>query len=129
MFRSQAVSPGRQVWGLVGDGAFVVSMQYLVTAVRYKLPIKLIIFNKQELGFVKMEMEEAGLAMSQEALHLQNPNFLAYAKACGADRGRLEEAKDIPIEIKMAIASPLPFIIDAVVSPGALTLPPYITLN
>lgn len=126
---AQAAFPGRQVWGLVGDGAFVMSMQDLVTAVRYRLPIKLLIFNNQELGFVKMEMEEAGLAKSEEALHLQNPDFVAYAKACGADGIRVEEAKDIPMAIAKAIASPLPFIIDAVVSPGVLSLPPHITLN
>jgi len=105
------------------------SMQDLVTAVRYKLPIKLIVFNNQQLGFVKMEMEEAGFAMSNEALHLQNPDFVAYAKACGADGVRVTKAEEITGAIAQALASPLPFIIDAVVSPGVLTLPPKITLE
>ncbi|MBK0384280.1 ubiquinone-dependent pyruvate dehydrogenase [Pedobacter sp. SD-b] len=126
---AQAAYPNRQVWGLLGDGAFVMAMQDLVTAVRYKLPIKLIVFNNKELGFVKMEMEEAGLAKSSEALKLQNPDFVAYAKACGADGIKVEKAGDIPAAIKTAIASPLPFIIDAVVTSGVLTLPPKITLE
>ena len=126
---AQSAYPGRQVWGLLGDGAFVMSMQDLVTAVRYKLPIKLIVFNNQQLGFVKMEMEEAGFAMSNEALHLQNPDFVAYAKACGADGVRVTKAEEITGAIAQALASPLPFIIDAVVSPGVLTLPPKITLE
>ncbi|MGY3054322.1 pyruvate dehydrogenase (quinone) [Pedobacter sp. UYEF25] len=126
---AQAAYPGRQIWGLLGDGAFVMSMQDLITAVRYKYPIKLIIFNNQELGFVKMEMEEAGFARSNEALRLQNPDFVAYAKSCGADGIKVEKAADIPAAIAKAIASPLPFIIDAVVTAGVLTLPPKITLE
>lgn len=126
---AQASYPDRQVWGLLGDGAFVMSMQDLVTAVRYKLPIKLIVFNNQQLGFVKMEMEEAGFSMSNDALHLQNPDLVAYAKSCGADGIRVSEAADIPEAIAKALASPLPFIIDAVVTAGVLTLPPKITLE
>ncbi len=126
---AQAAYPGRQVWGMLGDGAFVMSMQDLVTAVRYNLPIKLIVFNNQQLGFVKMEMEEAGFSMSNDALHLQNPDFIAYAKSCGADGIKVTEASEIPNAIAKAIASPLPFIIDAVVTAGVLSLPPKITLE
>lgn len=126
---AQASYPGRQVWGLLGDGAFVMAMQDLVTAVRYKLPVKLIVFDNQQLGFVKMEMEEAGFSMSNDALHLQNPDLVAYAKACGADGLRVTGASEITAAIATAIASPLPFLIDAVVSPGVLSLPPKITLE
>ncbi|MBL3655358.1 thiamine pyrophosphate-dependent enzyme [Fulvivirga sediminis] len=126
---AQAAYPGRQVWGLVGDGAFGMSMHDLITAVRYNYPIKLIVFNNSELSFVKMEMEEAGFPMANESLKLQNPDFVAYAKACGADGMKVEKAEDIAIAIKKAIESPKPFIIDAVVSSGALTLPPKITLE
>lgn len=126
---AQAAYPGRQVWGLVGDGAFGMSMHDLVTAVRYNLPIKMLVFNNQQLGFVKMEMEESGFAMADEALSLQNPDFVAYARACGADGMRVERAEDIPRAIQSAIASDKPYVIEAVVSAGSLTLPPHITLS
>ncbi|UII23906.1 thiamine pyrophosphate-dependent enzyme [Fulvivirga ligni] len=126
---AQAAYPGREVWGLVGDGAFGMSMHDLVTAVRYNYPIKMIVFNNSELGFVKMEMEEAGFARADEALKLQNPDFVAYAKACGADGMRVEKAEDIPVAIAKAKNSDKPFVIDAIVTSGALTLPPKITLE
>lgn len=105
------------------------SMQDFVTAVRFKWPLKVLVFNNSELGFVKMEMEVAGLPLFPEATGLVNPNFAEYAKACGGDGVRVVHAKDVVPAVKRAIQSPLPFIIDAVVSPGELTMPPKITVE
>lgn len=125
----QSVNPGRQVWAIVGDGAFGMCMNDFITAVRYKWPLKILVYNNSQLGFVKIEMEEAGYAMADEALGLQNPNFAEYAKLCGGDGFRVTHASEIETAIAMAIASPKPFIIDAVTNPGELSLPPNITLE
>ncbi|MBK5214239.1 MAG: hypothetical protein JJE55_11335 [Flavobacteriaceae bacterium] len=125
----QSVNPGRQVWAIVGDGAFGMCMNDFITAVRYNWPVKILVYNNSQLGFVKIEMEEAGYAMADEALQLQNPNFAEYAKLCGGDGIRVEHAADIEGAIEMAIASPKPFIIDAVTTPGELSLPPHITIE
>ncbi|MBG42405.1 MAG: ubiquinone-dependent pyruvate dehydrogenase [Aequorivita sp.] len=125
----QSVNPERQVWAIVGDGAFGMCMNDFITAVRYNWPVKILVYNNSQLGFVKIEMEEAGYAMADEALGLQNPNFAEYAKLCGGDGIRVEKASDIERAIELAIASPKPFIIDAVTNPGELSLPPNITLE
>lgn len=125
----QSVNPDRQVWAIVGDGAFGMCMNDFITAVRYDWPVNILVYNNQQLGFVKIEMEEAGYAMADEALGLQNPNFAEYAKLCGGDGIRVEHAEDIEKAIDMAIASPKPFIIDAVTNPGELSLPPNISLE
>ena len=106
-----------------------VCMNDFITAVRYNWPVKILVYNNSQLGFVKIEMEEAGYAMADEALGLQNPNFAEYAKLCGGDGIRVEKASDIERAIELAIASPKPFIIDAVTNPGELSLPPNITLE
>lgn len=126
---AQSVDPKRQVWAFCGDGGFAMSMQDFVTAVRFDWPIKVLVFNNSELGFVKMEMEVAGLPMYQQATGLLNPNFAEFAKACGGDGVRVEHASDIVPAIEQALASPKPFLIDAVVSPGELTMPPTITME
>jgi len=125
----QSVNPERQVWAIVGDGAFGMCMNDFITDVRYNWPVKILVYNNSQLGFVKIEMEEAGYAMADEALGLQNPNFAEYAKLCGVDGIRVEHASDIERAIEMAIASPKPFIINAVTNPGELSLPPHITLQ
>lgn len=124
-----SIDPKRQVWALCGDGGFGMSMNDFVTAVRFDWPIKVIIFNNSELSFVKMEVEVMGLPTNPEATGLLNPDFAMYAKACGGDGVRVEHAEDIVPAIEQAIASPKPFIIDAIVSPGELTMPPHIEMK
>ncbi len=124
-----ALDPKRQVWLLAGDGGFGMSMNDFVTAVRYNWPIKVLLFNNGEHGFVKMEMEVSGLPLFPEATGLLNPNFADYAKACGGDGVRVEHAKDIVPAVERALASDKPFIIEAMVSSGELTMPPTITVD
>jgi pyruvate dehydrogenase (quinone) len=121
-----ALDPTRQVWALVGDGGFGMAMQDLVTAVRFDWPVKILVFDNSELGFVKMETEVAGLPLYPDATKLQNPDFAAYARACGAGAARVESAADIVPAVEAAIAHDGPFLIDAVVSPGELTMPPHL---
>ncbi len=125
----QAALPDKQVWALIGDGAFGMCMNDFITAVRYNWPVKILVYNNSQLGFVKIEMEEAGYAMSDEALGLVNPNFAEYAKLCGGDGIRVEDGADIEKAVQMAIDSSKPFIIDAVTNPGELSLPPHISLE
>lgn len=124
---AQSLNPKRQVWAFAGDGAFCMGMQDFVTAVRYNWPVKLIVFNNSELSFVKTEMEEAGLVPFKEALHLQNPNFADYARACGGEGIRVVHADEIVPAIEAAMRSDKPFLIEAMVSAGEISLPPTIT--
>jgi thiamine pyrophosphate-dependent acetolactate synthase large subunit-like protein len=123
---ASALDPKRQVWAFCGDGGFGMSMNDFVTAVRYGWPLKVIVFNNSELSFVKMEMEVAGMPVNRESVSLVNPDFAAYAKACGGDGVRVEHADEIVPAIEQAIASDKPFIIDAIVSAGELAMPPHI---
>jgi thiamine pyrophosphate-dependent acetolactate synthase large subunit-like protein len=124
-----SIDPSRQAWAFCGDGGFAMSMSEFLTAVRYKWPVKVIVFNNSEFGFVKMEMEVSGMAAHPDSTSLVNPNFAEYAKACGGDGVRVEHAKDIVPAIEQAIASDKPFIIDAVVSAGELTMPPKVSIE
>jgi len=123
---AQFANSQKEVWCLSGDGAFNMAMQDFITAVKHNLPIKVVIFNNSELSFVKLEMEQVGLAPSLDALHETNVNFAEYAKLCGGDGARVEHATEIEEAIIQAKNSKKPFIIDAVVSSGALSLPPHI---
>lgn len=124
-----ALDPKRQAWAFCGDGGFAMSMQDFVTAVRFNWPIKVIVFNNSELGFVKMEMEVAGLPLFPAATGLVNPNFADFARACGGDGVRVDHVSQIVPAVEMALASDKPFLIDAIVSPGELTMPPTVTIK
>jgi len=126
---ASALDPSRQVWAFVGDGGFGMAMQDFVTAVRFDWPVKVLVFDNSELGFVKMETEVSGLPLYPEATGLVNPDFAAYARACGAEGVRVSKAADIIPAVEAALAYDGPFIIDAVVSPGELTMPPHVSME
>lgn len=123
---AQLKYPNREVWALVGDGAFNMSLHDFSTAVEYKLPINIVVFNNSELGFVKIEMEEAGLKPSLEELHVENFSFSKYAQLCGGEGIALKDTNTIKDAVIAARLSKKPFIIDAFVNSGELSLPPKI---
>ncbi len=123
---AQLQFPEREVWALVGDGAFNMALQDFSTAVEYDLPIKIVVMNNKELSFVKLEMEEAGLAPNYDALGVKNFDFVNFAKNIGGDGENVREVKNIIPAIEKAQKSKKPFIINAHVTPGELSLPPHI---
>lgn len=123
---AQLQFPEREVWALVGDGAFNMSLHDFSTAVEYELPVKIIVLNNSELGFVKIEMEEAGLAPNYDAIAVKNFDFAAYAKLVGGDGVNVTENEDIIPAIEQAQKSKKPFILNAHVTGGELSLPPHI---
>jgi thiamine pyrophosphate-dependent acetolactate synthase large subunit-like protein len=126
---AQLQFPDREVWALVGDGAFNMSLHDFSTAVEYELPIKIIVLNNSELGFVKIEMEEAGFAPNYDAIEVKNFLFAAYAKLVGGDGVSVTENEGIIPAIKQAQKSKSPFILNAQVSGGELSLPPHIDFH
>jgi len=123
---AQLQYPEREVWAMVGDGAFNMALHDFSTAVEYNLPLKVIVFNNSELGFVKIEMEEAGLAPNYDALEVKNFDFAEYARLCGGEGIKITKADEIVSAIEQAKNSGKPFIIDVVVTSGELSLPPKI---
>lgn len=119
--------PGRQCVALCGDGGFTMMMGDLLTIVERKLPVKVVIFNNSKLDFVHIEQEEAGL--QPFGTGFQNPNFQQVAEAMGAFAVRIEDPKDVPEAVGAALHHDGPAVVDAVVDPLALSLPPHITFG
>ncbi len=114
--------PGRQVVALVGDGGFTMLMGELATAVRYKLPIKVFIFNNQALGQIKWEQ----IVMEgnpEFGVDLQNIDFAKYAEACGATGFTIRETKDADRIIREALAHDGPAVIDCYVDKNEPAMP------
>jgi pyruvate dehydrogenase (quinone) len=124
-----AAQPGREVWALVGDGGFTMASQDLVTFRQHGLPAKVVIFNNGQLAFVKMEMEAAGFPYYPASIDLANPSFTDLARACGWEAGRVETAADLGPVLDAAAAAEGPYLIDAVVNAGVLSMPPHVALG
>lgn len=126
---AQLSEPERQVWAFLGDGAFHMSLHDLSTAVENNLPIKFVVFANSQLGFVKIEMEEAGLAPNLEALRVNNFNFAEYAKLVGGDGMRVESPQQLSQAVTAAVDSDKPYVIEAMISSGELAMPPRLEMD
>jgi pyruvate oxidase len=116
--------PERQVLAGVGDGDFVMGMGEFTTAVKYELPIVVVVFNNSKLSLIKYEEAVAGVP--EFGIHFHNPDFAKFAEACGGFGVRVEDPKDAQDAVRAAIASGKPAIVDAVVRPNEIPFPPKI---
>ncbi len=106
--------PGRQVIALVGDGGFTMTMADFLTAVKYGLPIVVIILNNQSLAMEKNKMEAGGL--HPEVTSLLNPDFALYAKSCGGEGFSVTKTEDLVNIFQQSLNQKKPVIIDVHVS-------------
>ena len=119
--------PGRQVVALCGDGGFSMLMADFLTAVRWKLPLTAIIFNNRKLGLIEVEQESD--AFPHFATELDNPDFAAFATLCGGRGLRVEKPGDLKSAITEAFSAGGPTVIDVLIDPDALPMPPSVSLD
>lgn len=119
---AQLAYPDRQVVAMVGDGAFTMLMGELATAVKYKLPIRIIIFKNNTLGQIKWE-QMVFLGNPEYGVELQPIDFVKYAEACGAQGFRCERAEEVRPALEAAFSAKGPSIFEAVVDPFEPPMP------
>ena len=88
-----AVGDSRPVIAVAGDGGFCQYLAEVTTAVKYKMPIKAVILNNNELG--KISKEQRAGEFDVWATTLVNPNFAQYAESCGALGIRVTQHGDL----------------------------------
>ena len=105
--------PDRQSVAIVGDGGFAMLMAELTTAVANNLPVKIILLKNNSLAEVKFEQQEIG--NPEYGCALAPIDFVAFAKACGADGYRCDTVEQVGSAIQAALNSPRAAIVEAVV--------------
>jgi len=107
--------PEKQVICITGDGGFSQAMCDFVTAVRYDLPMVVIVMNNHQLGMIQVEqlMEH----YPNYGTELLNPDFAAYAEACGGVGIRVGKPDDLRGAVERAMDLPVPVILDVDTDP------------
>ncbi len=91
---SQIAYPDRLCVGFVGDGGFSMLMAEFVTAVRYKLPVKIVILKNNSLGQIKWE-QIVFLGNPEYGCDLTPIDFADFARACGGAGFTIEDPKRV----------------------------------
>jgi pyruvate dehydrogenase (quinone) len=100
---TQLAYPGRQSVAVVGDGGFAMLMAELATAVAQNLPVEIILRKNNSLAEVKFEQKE--IANTEHGCDLPPIDFVAFAKACGADAFLCERPDGVRSAISAALNS------------------------
>ena len=112
---AQLAYPDRQSVAIVGDGGFAMLMAEMTTAVQHDLPVKIIILKNNSLAEVKFEQIELG--NPSFGCELSPIDFVAFARACGADGFHCERPEEVRPAIQAALRSSRPALVEAVVDP------------
>ena len=113
---AQFGNPDHQVWAVVGDGGFQMTMPELATAATFKLPIKVLIINNAYLGMVR-QWQEMFFENRYSGVDLEgNPDFVKLAESFGCKGFRIRRSGDVRRILQQAIDyNDGPCIVDACV--------------
>jgi thiamine pyrophosphate-dependent acetolactate synthase large subunit-like protein len=124
---SQLAAPGRQVISLSGDGGFNMLMGEFLTAVRYQLPIKVVVFDNGQAGLIQMEQESEGYP--EFATGQANPDYAALARALGGKGFAVSRPEELDEVLAAGLTAEGPALIAVRVAEDELALPPKVTLS
>ena len=103
-------------------------MGEFLTAVKYKLPIVVVIIKNNVLGQIKWE-QIVFLGNPQYGVQLHNPDFAKFAEICGGVGFTVEQPDQIRAALERALASEKPTIVEVVVDPYEPPMPAKVTLK
>jgi pyruvate dehydrogenase (quinone) len=125
---AQVAYPDRQCVAVVGDGGFSMLMAEFATAVKYQLPIRVIVIKNNTLGQIQWE-QMVFLGNPEYGCDLQPIDFAAIARACGGHGITIEDPSLCGSALDEAFATKGPVLIEAVVDAAEPPMPPNVTLK
>ncbi len=95
--------PERQVWNLMGDGAFSMTYPDVVTNVRYNLPVINIVFSNNEYAFIKNKYEDTN--RTTFGTDFVDVDYALVGKAQGALGYTVRRIEEIDAVMQEAVAA------------------------
>lgn len=109
-----ALGRGGKAVAIAGDGAMLMNSE-VNTAVQYRIPAVWIVLNDGRYGMVEQ-------GMSKEGFHadtgIPEVDFVALARAMGADGVRVTREADVEGALRQALCSTGPFVVDVLIDPS-----------
>lgn len=109
---AKIAEPERPVMALAGDFGLQFTLQELMTAVELRLSLPVVVWNNEALGQIRDDMQAAGIP--PVGVVGRNPDFVALAKAFGAEGLRAQGPAQLCQAIRQALDRPGPTLIEAI---------------
>jgi acetolactate synthase I/II/III large subunit len=109
---AQMARPDKQVWCVVGDGCFQMTLQELAVIAQHRLPVKIALLNNQYLGMVRQQQQVQYRGNLVEVDLAGSPDYVKLAQAYGIPAWRVDEAAALEDAIGAAMAYPGPAIVE-----------------
>jgi len=107
---AQVAHPDRPVVAVLGDGGFMFSVNELATAVKYRLPLAIVLMNDDRYGAIEW-LQQKMFKRTGET-ELANPDFPAMARTFGAHGERLAALDALPDALARAFAADRPTVLE-----------------
>ena len=107
---AKLAQPERAGVALAGDYGFQFTLPEIAVAVELGLPLPILLWNNDGLGQIQLGMVERGIP--EVGVHARNPDFLALARAYGADAVRAESLTSLAGALEQALAADGPTLIE-----------------
>ena len=108
---AQVACPDVPVVCLAGDGSLQMNSQELATAVADNIPVKIFLMNNFFFGMVR-QWQELFWDGRYSAVHQKGPDWVKLAEAYGATGMRATEKETLVEQMREAIATPGPVLLD-----------------
>ncbi len=107
-----AAAPDRPIVAVAGDGGFGQYAMEFTTAVKYNIPVKVILLNNSELGKISKEQRAGEWQVWQTSL--VNPNFAEFAQSSGGWGKRVTDPSQLRGILTEAFAQPGPALVEII---------------
>ena len=111
-----------EVWAIVGDGGFQMTMCELATAVQEKINVNIAILNNAYLGMVR-QWQEFFYEERYHATPMFNPDFCKFAEAYGVPNLRVTRRDQIEGSVAFARSVQGPVLIEYVIEKEDIVYP------
>ncbi len=109
---AKVANPEKTVFNIAGDGSFGMNCNEFATAVKYNIPIKIIIMNNNSLGMVRQWQSFFYEARYSQTTLDRATDFVKLAEAFGGVGFRVEKRDDLENVLNEALSINKPVIID-----------------
>lgn len=120
---AKVANPEKTVFNIAGDGSFGMNCNEFATAVKYNIPIKVIVMNNNALGMVRQWQSLFYEARYSQTTLDRATDFVKLAEAFGGVGFRVEKRDELENVLNEALAIDKPVIIDYMIDSDKKVFP------